>query len=599
MKHVLYFTKRIHSFAGKILYLNLFAMIFISLFESVGIFLLIPLISLTGIFDLNSQLPTPVSWSIELFNDIPETVSLLIILSIYVVIVVLQSCFQRSQIILNAKIQQGFIRHLREETYKLILEANWSFFLKKRKTDITNAMVTEIARVSSGTSMFLNFLASFVFTFIQIGFAFWLSPSMTGFVLGFGILLLFFTRKLIDKSKALGDNTVLLSKAFLGGITDHFNGIKDIKGNSVEETHIHWFHQLNGKMENNMMQITRLKTVSQVIYRIVSAVLMALFVFFSIKLFHSQPAELVLITVIFSRLWPRLAGIQSNLEQLGGVVPSFKALNELQNECLNAKELNTQGKKSIQPLGIKYGLECRNVNFRYNQGKSNWALNDINLFIPCNHMTAVVGRSGAGKSTLIDILMGLNIPEKGSVLIDGIPLSSKNLLEFRRGVSYVSQDPFLFNTTIRENLFIIEPSATEEQIWEALEFSAAAEFIRKLPSGLDTVIGDRGVKLSGGERQRLVLARAILRKPSVLILDEATSALDTENESKIQAALDRLKGDMTIIVIAHRLSTIKNADQVIVLDQGKIIQKGEFDQLADDKKGVFNLLLQKQLNAIS
>ena len=132
-----------------------------------------------------------------------------------------------------------------------------------------------------------------------------------------------------------------------------------------------------------------------------------------------------------------------------------------------------------------------------------------------------------------------------------------------------------------------------------LEFSAAADFVKKLPNGLDTIIGDRGIKLSGGERQRLVLARAILRKPAILVLDEATSALDTENESKIQAALEKLKGKMTIIVIAHRLSTIKNADQVIVLDHGEIIQIGEFNQLANDKKGVFSHLLQKQVNAIS
>ena len=180
--------------------------------------------------------------------------------------------------------------------------------------------------------------------------------------------------------------------------------------------------------------------------------------------------------------------------------------------------------------------------------------------------------------------MGLNQPEKGKVLIDGMVLNKENLLSLRRSVSYVPQEPFLFNTSIRDNLLMIEPNATEEQIWEALEFAAAADFVKRLPNGLSTVIGDRGIKLSGGERQRLVLARAILRKPAILVLDEATSALDTENEAKIQAALDRLKGKMTIIVIAHRLSTIKNADQVIVLDNGEIIQNGKFNELAQDKK---------------
>ena len=170
-----------------------------------------------------------------------------------------------------------------------------------------------------------------------------------------------------------------------------------------------------------------------------------------------------------------------------------------------------------------------------------YALENINIQIPANHMTAIVGPSGAGKSTLIDLLMGLNQPEKGEVLIDGIPLTNDNLLSLRRSISYVPQDPFLFNATVRENLLMIEPNASEEQIWEALEFSSAAEFVKKLPQGLDTLIGDRGIRLSGGERQRIVLARAILRKPSILVLDEATSALDTENERKIQEAIESLK----------------------------------------------------------
>ncbi|MBL1703891.1 ATP-binding cassette domain-containing protein, partial [Klebsiella pneumoniae] len=169
------------------------------------------------------------------------------------------------------------------------------------------------------------------------------------------------------------------------------------------------------------------------------------------------------------------------------------------------------------------------------------------------------------------------------------------LLALRKSISYVQQDPFLFNASIRENLLMIEPNASEEQIWDALDFAAAAEFVRTLPNGLDTFIGDRGVRLSGGERQRLVLARAILRKPSILVLDEATSALDTENEALIQSALEKLKGQMTIIVIAHRLSTIRNADQVIVLDKGEVVQQGEFNQLARERKGVFRNLLGKQV----
>lgn len=597
MKNALYFTKRIYTFSGRILYINLVAMIFISLFEGVGIFLLVPLISHTGILDVTEE-SSPISWMFELLHGIPQTFSLTLILFLYVLIIIGQSFFQRNQTILNAKIHQGFIRHLREETYKALLQANWEFYLKKRKSDIVNLMTTEIGRVSAGTNLFLQFVASIFFTLIQISLAFWLSAKLTIFVLFFGLALTFFSRNFIKKSNRLGEYTFLFSKMYLAGITEHFNGIKDIKSNTLEESHLQWVKSISQRIEHNMIDMIKLRTTSQFIYKVVSAILIAIFMFFSINIFKSQPAQFMLIIVIFSRLWPRFTGMQSNLEQLGSIIPSFQALIDLQNECIQAKEINDGDYQNSIPISIKQGIECRNVFFRYNRNQHSYALENINLHIPSNRMTAIVGRSGAGKSTLIDILMGLNQPEKGVVLIDENILNKENLLCLRRSVSYVPQDPFLFNSTIRENLLIINENASERQLWDALEFSAAAAFVRNLPNGLDTLIGDRGIRLSGGERQRLVLARAILRKPSILVLDEATSALDSENEAIIQAALERLKGEMTIIVIAHRLSTIKNADQVIVLDRGRIIQMGGYSQLAKDKRGVFSTLLEKQMEAI-
>jgi ATP-binding cassette subfamily C protein len=212
-------------------------------------------------------------------------------------------------------------------------------------------------------------------------------------------------------------------------------------------------------------------------------------------------------------------------------------------------------------------------------------------------MTAIVGKSGAGKSTLIDLIMGLVKSESGRILIDGIPLTEEQLLNWRSSIGYVSQDPFLFHTSIRENLRLVDPDASEEQMWRALQFSSSASFVRKLPQGLDTIIGDRGIRLSGGERQRLVLARTMLRNPSVLVLDEATSALDSENEQQIHEALERLKGHVTIIVIAHRLSTIRTADRVIVLEEGRVIQEGGYQQLSMDSSGTFSKLLHMQAGA--
>ncbi|PHD65094.1 multidrug ABC transporter [Bacillus toyonensis] len=595
MNYIIYFMKKLYSSAGKILYVNLFGMVLISLLEGIGIILLLPMISMTGIINTGEE-TSFIAPVYKILQNFPKTTSLISILGIYVLIVLSQNILQRNITLRDARTQQVFVRKLRVETYSMILKAKWRFFLEKRKTNLINILTTELARVSYGINLILQLLATILFTFIQVGLAFLLSPQVTVFVLGFGLLFLVASRVFIKKARILGGKTSELAKDYLSGITDHFNGIKDIKSNTLEGSRLDWFQSITKKMSSEQMEYMRIRSNSQLFYKISMAILIAFFIFLSVNMFQAQTAQLLLIILIFSRLWPRFMTIQSNLEQLAASIPAFKSLWELQQECNEAVEMqDIYMQKHIKPICIKQGIECKDVSFRYNKQEALYALQNINVQIPINSMTAIVGHSGAGKSTLIDVLMGLIQPEKGKVLIDGIPLTTDNLLSLRRAISYVPQDPFLFNASIRENLMMIDSNVNEEQIWAALEFAAATEFVRMLPNGLDTLIGDRGVRLSGGERQRLVLARAILRKPSILVLDEATSALDTENEVKIQSAIERLKGTMTIVVIAHRLSTIRNADQVIVLGKGEIVQKGEFNQLAKERKGVFQNLLGSQM----
>ncbi|MGG1149400.1 ABC transporter ATP-binding protein [Bacillus wiedmannii] len=595
MKHIIYFMKKLYSSAGKILYVNLFGMVLISLLEGIGIILLIPMISMTGVINIGEE-STFIAPVYRFLQDFPKTTSLISILGIYILIVLGQNLLQRNITLRDARTQQVFVRELRIETYSMILKAKWSFFLEKRKTNLINILTTELARVSYGVNLILQLLAAILFTFIQVGIAFLLSPQITIFVLVFGLLFLVASRVFIKKARILGGKTSKLAKNYLSGITDHFNGIKDIKSNTLESSRIDWLQSITEKMSNEQMEYMRIRSSSQLFYKVSMAILIACFLLLSVSMFQAQSTQLLLIILIFSRLWPRFMTIQSNLEQLAASIPAFKSLWELQEECKEAIEMqDIHQQKYIKPICIEQGIECKDVHFRYNKQESLYALQNINVQIPINSMTAIVGHSGAGKSTLIDVLMGLIQPEKGQVLIDGTPLTTDNLLSLRRAISYVPQDPFLFNASIRNNLLMIEPNASEEEIWDALSFAAAAEFVQTLPNGLDTLIGDRGVRLSGGERQRLVLARAILRQPSILVLDEATSALDTENEVKIQSAIERLKGTMIIVVIAHRLSTIRNADQVIVLGKGEIVQKGEFNQLAKERKGVFRNLLRSQM----
>ncbi|MEH7545755.1 ABC transporter ATP-binding protein, partial [Neobacillus vireti] len=485
---------------------------------------------------------------------------------------------------------------LRLETYNDLIKSNWGFFTKEKKADLINIMTMELARVSGGIIQVLLLMTSLVFTSIQIVIALWLSIKLTFLVLISGLLLALISRKYIKQSRLLGSKTSVLAKEYLGGITDQLNGIKDIKSNTLEESRLHWLNSITKGMIEEQIEYTKLKTSSQTFYKISSALLISVFLLIYFLIVDKHPEQFLLILIIFSRLWPRITEIQSSMEQIATTVPAFKALRDLQRKCMRAVDINDPTiYKRIKPLIIDKEIECRDVYFRYDSQDGNYALQNINLKVQINSMTAIVGPSGAGKSTLIDILIGLHKPEQGEILIDGKVINEQNLLSLRQSISYVPQDPFLFNASIRDNLLMIRPNISEDDIWEALDFSAASDFVKILPNGLDTIVGDRGIRLSGGERQRLVLARAILRNPSILVLDEATSALDSENEAKIQEAVEKLKGRMTVIVIAHRLSTIKNADQVIVLEHGKMVQQGKFSQLAIEQKGMFSRLLRKQM----
>lgn len=450
----------------------------------------------------------------------------------------------------------------------------------------------------------LQMAASLIFTGIQIGLAFWLSAKLTALVLVCGLLLFFVLRKFVKRAKQIGDQTSEFSQSYYNGITEHFNGIKDIKSNMLERSHMNWFERMCRQIERNVIQFSQLNSGTQLIHRMSAAIIIAAFIYLSLRVMTVPPASLLLIILIFSRLWPRFTAIQSNLEYISSMLPAFRIVRELQAQTAKSREISAEiasagdvGTDGIQPMELKESITCEDVCYRY-EGSDTYSLRNVQASIPARGMTAIVGKSGAGKSTLIDLIMGLVRPETGRILIDGVPLSEERLLSWRSSIGYVSQDPFLFHTSIRENLRLVDPNASEEQMWQALQFSSSAAFVRRLPQGLDTIIGDRGIRLSGGERQRLVLARAMLRNPSVLVLDEATSALDSENEQYIHEALERLKGHVTIIVIAHRLSTIRTADRVIVLDEGRVIQEGGYQQLSTDPVGTFSKLLNMQAGVV-
>jgi len=242
--------------------------------------------------------------------------------------------------------------------------------------------------------------------------------------------------------------------------------------------------------------------------------------------------------------------------------------------------------------GLLHEIKLDALSYRYPQVDKD-AISDLSLTLKVKGFVAIVGRSGCGKSTLLDLIIGLIDPVKGRLLVDGVDLAKLDRHAYRRKIGFVSQDSVFFTGSIRDNL-CLEGESDETHIWDSLKIAQIEEFVKNLPDGLDTEIGEAGVKLSGGQRQRLSIARALIRRPSILILDEATSALDSESEASFQKAIEAVSHKYTIIIVAHRLSTVRKADCIYVLEEGHLVQSGDYNTLKKSD-GVFSKLIQTQM----
>jgi subfamily B ATP-binding cassette protein MsbA len=489
-------------------------------------------------------------------------------------------------------VRNGAVQDIRNDIYKRILILPLAYFSEQRKGDIMSRITNDVNNIEWSIMQSLEMIFRepltiivFLITLIII------SPTLTVFV----IILLPITGFIIAQIGKSLKRTSAKSQRKLGEILsiveETISGLRIIKGFNAIEITDSKFREQNSQLTRIMTRLFRKRDLASPLSEFLSTLVLVVVLWFGGRLVLEGSATLdatvfIFYVVVFSQLIVPAKAITEAYYNIQKGAASAERIKEV----IDAEEVIIEKKDALQKTELTRGIEYINVSFRYTDEP---VLNNINLKIEKGRMIALVGASGSGKSTMVDLLPRFYDCTDGEIQIDGLPIKDYRIDHLRGLMGIVAQETILFNDTVFNNIAFAMKLADPDEVVKAAKIANAHEFIEKMPQGYQTNIGDRGTKLSGGQRQRISIARAVLKNPPIMILDEATSALDTESERLVQDALFKLMQNRTSIVIAHRLSTIQNADEIIVLNKGEIVERGTHPELIK-QKGVYKRLIDMQ-----
>jgi ATP-binding cassette subfamily C protein len=562
----------------------------LSFTEGISLLLLMPLLAMIGIEE-PSSMPRVEAGFISLMGLLSVEPTLTSALVFFVSLAGLRALLIRMQSSLTASVREDITLAMRIRVYRTIADAEWKFLVTRRQSEFVHVLDGEIRSIGVAAQQIIDLGVLIAVALLYLALAFHFSPIMSVIVLCCSALLAWVVRGSLGKARTVGKRTSAARKELHSAISEHIASIKTAKSFGATDAHAADFEYLSRALRQANLELTAGQTNLQQRLEFGSTLLLAAIVYVSLEIYSVSAAQLLVLLFIFYRLMPRLVTVYRQVQSLAGVLPVLDNVIELERECAAAAEPLAVSEDDVT---FDSNISFQGVSFAYLSRAKKPALHDIDLEISAGLTTAIVGSSGAGKSTLADLLIGLITPTSGRIMIDAEVLSPERLTAWRRHISYVSQETFLFHDTVRANLTWARADASDQELLQALRLAAADDFVAALPQGLDTVLGERGVLLSGGERQRLSLARAILRRPRILVLDEATSSLDSENELKIQHAIESLHQQMTIVVITHRLSTIRHADVIYVIENGRVVESGSWATLMNRQNSRFRELSRSQ-----
>jgi ATP-binding cassette, subfamily B, bacterial MsbA len=526
------------------------------------------------------------------FEGMPQNQRLVLITAAIVLAIILKNIASYANTLVATSLTRSLTFDLREAGLRLLLEVDLDFYSKTKVGDLINRLGGEVSRtagaVGTAIGMFTTSITVLVFVGLLLSISWKLTVTST-ILLG---LVAWANQYIITRSKDFGHQLSEMSKDYSVRVLETITGIRLVKSTGNEEMEYQRIKHLIQRREQADFYAQVNYAAIAPINEVVNLIVIILIVFIGRTIFAHEIESIstVLLTylLVLFRLTPLISQLNSGRSQFATTSASVEVVNDF----LSCDDKPFMLNGSVPYTHLRSGIHFNKISFNYPNHK-NLVLQGVDLFLPHGTTLALVGSAGSGKSTLADLLSRFYDPTEGCISIDGKDLREFDIKSLRKAMGIVSQDTFLFNASVRDNIAYARPQATEVEIVEAAKGANAYEFIEQLPEGLDTQIGDRGVMLSGGQRQKISIARALLQNPEILILDEATSSLDTVAERYVQEAIEKLSYDRTTLVIAHRLSTVQKADKIAVIDRGKVVEIGCHEELLT-KGGYYTRLYSMQ-----
>ncbi|MCX7798342.1 MAG: ABC transporter ATP-binding protein/permease [Melioribacter sp.] len=589
--------------------------IFSALLDGASIYLSIPLLdtlfqqkglSSGNSFGNISQLQHKTdNWLSEFLNELTagvkafiftgSTTEILLKICFLIVIAFLgKNLFGYLQAYFLAYVEQGMIRNLRNDAYQHLHKLPMSYFKNEKTGNLISRIMNDVNAVNSSVSaIFLNLIREPLKIIVFLAIAISISWKLTLFsliVLPFSLVVISYIGLILRKQSGL-------LQAKMADLTNRLHetitGVKIVKAFGMEDYENKKFFAETNSFFKLSLKITRLRNIASPTTEFLSVIVGVVIIYFG--------SQLVLIERSITA--SQFIGFLFAIFQLMPPVKELSSVNNRIQESSAAAErifeiidIEPNIKNDVNPISISDFNEAivfENVSFKYDDSED-YVLKDINFKVEKGKIIALVGSSGAGKTTLVDLIPRFYDPTEGRILIDGIDIKKIRIEDLRKLMGIVTQETVLFNESIKNNIAYGLTDCSDEKIIEAAKAANAHNFIMELPQKYDTIIGEKGTKLSGGQRQRIAIARALLKNPPIMILDEATSSLDNESELLVQEAIERLMKDRTVFVIAHRLSTIRNADRILVIEKGRIVQDGKHEELLFEEYGIYKKLYDLQ-----